>query len=382
MAKSLPKRAVLAAIAFWAGAGAGCSAPRSTAAPAPVVEQVKVVEVAGGLEFPWSLAFLPDGRMLVTERPGRLRFVSRDGQISAPIGGGPAVAAQSQGGLLDVLLAPDFAQSGVLYLSYSEAGAGGAGTAVARARLSGAQLSDLKVIFRQEPKVKGGNHYGSRLVWSRDGALFVTLGERFDHRDQAQDLGSLLGKVVRIRPEGGAAAGNPFAGRQGARAEIWSYGHRNVQGAALHPATGVLWTHEHGARGGDEVNITRAGLNYGWPLVSFGVNYSGLPVGTGKSTGPGIQAPLLHWTPSIAPSGMAFYTGDRFPGWKGDLFVGALAGQHLVRIDLEGERVLGQERLLEDQGARIRDVRQGPDGFVYVLTDDEDGRLLRLEPAS
>ena len=346
----------------------------------------RLVPVADGLDRPWALAFLPDGRILVTEKPGRMRTIARDGTLSAALGGVPQVAAQGQGGLLDVVLDRAFAVNRTLYFCYSEPGEGGAGTALARAQLGAAALEEVRVIFRQQPKVSGGLHYGCRIVQARDGLLFVTLGERYN-RDRAQDLGTHLGKVIRIRPDGSvpagnpaAPAGNPFIGRAGALPEIWSYGHRNPQGAALHPQTGRLWLHEHGARGGDEINIPEAGKNYGWPVITHGIDYSGALIGIGKAA-PGMEPPRYFWVPSIAPSGMAFYTGDAFPAWQGNLFVGALAGQRLVRLELEGETVKHEERLLGDLRERIRDVRAGPDGLIYLLTDNSKGRVLRLEPA-
>ena len=341
-------------------------------------ERFRVVTVAKGLENPWALAFLPDGRMLVTERPGRMRVVAKDGALSAPLTGVPAVRAAGQGGLLDVVLDRDFAKNQTLYLSYSEPGDGGAGTAVASAKLGSAGLTDVKVIFRQVPKTSGANHFGSRIVQARDGNLFVTVGERYQ-RDRAQELGVHYGKVVRIRPDGSVPPDNPFVGRAGAQPEIWSYGHRNPQGAALHPVTGLLWEHEHGAQGGDEINIPEAGKNYGWPVITHGIDYSGAPIGEGKAKA-GMEQPRYFWVPSIAPSGMAFYTGDAFPKWKGNLFVGSLKFSRLVRLELDGEKVTREERLLGEINARVRDVRVGPDGLVYVLTDEGNGRLLRLEP--
>ena len=343
-------------------------------------ERVRIVTVARGLEHPWGLAFLPDGRMLVTERPGRLRIVGRDGSLSAALTGVPAVFAQGQGGLLDVALDRNFAANRTLYLSYAEPDErGNAGTAVARARLGAAGLEDLRVIFRQSPKVRGGLHFGSRVVPARDGNLFVTLGERYQ-RDRAQDLGAHLGKVIRIKPDGGVPPDNPFVGRAGALPEIWSYGHRNVQGAALHPATGALWTAEHGAQGGDEINRPEAGRNFGWPVITYGRDYSGASIGEGTAKA-GMEQPLHYWDPSIAPSGMAFYEGDMFPGWKGNLLIGSLKFQVLSRLELDGSKVVHEERLLRGLNERIRDVRVGPDGLIYLLTDSSDGRVLRIEPA-
>lgn len=346
--------------------------------------EVIVETVARNLENPWGLTFLPDGRMLVTERPGRLRVADADGTLSEPIRGVPQVAARGQGGLLDVALDPNFAQNRLVYLSYAEdRGEGRAGTSVARGRLdqNATALEDLQVIFRQDPAHTGNNHWGSRLVFDREGNLFVTLGDRFDLRNQAQNPANHLGKIVRIKPSGGAAAGNPFLNREDARAEIWSLGHRNLQSAALHPTTGDLWTVEHGARGGDEVNIPQKGRNYGWPVISYGVDYSGAKIGEG-SRKEGLEQPVYYWDPSIAPSGMAFYTGDQFPAWRGSVLVGALAGKLVSRLETDGNRVTGEERMLQQLGERIRDVRQGPDGLVYLLTDSRSGRILRMKPAT
>jgi glucose/arabinose dehydrogenase len=343
----------------------------------------KVETFARGLVNPWGLAFLPDGRALVTERPGRMRLIAKDGSLSQPLGGVPQVLATRQGGLLDVALSPDFASSKLVYFSFSEPRSDGTnGTAVARAKLvaggDGGKLEDVKVIFRQEPGTTGDMHFGSRLAFARDGNLFVTLGERFQ-RDKAQDLSNHYGKVVRIRSDGSVPPDNPFAGKAGARPEIWSYGHRNPQSAAIHPGTGKLWTVEHGARGGDEINVPAAGKNYGWPVITYGRDYTFLKIGEGTEKA-GLEQPIYYWDPSIAPSGMAFYTGNLFPEWKGNLFVGALAGRALHRLVLEGEQVVGEEALLKDLGERIRDVRNGPDGALWVLTDSTEGRVLRLVP--
>jgi len=339
--------------------------------------QVRVETIARGLVHPWGLAFLPDGQMLVTERPGRLRLVSRDGGVSAPLAGVPRVFARGQGGLLDVALAPDFASSRWVYLAYAEPGSGGGGTAVARGRLGPAGLHDVQVIFRQVPKVDGANHFGSRLVFSRDGRLFVTLGDRFKFTP-AQDFASHLGKIVRINPDGTVPTDNPFARAQGALPEIWSYGHRNVQGATLHPTTGVLWVHEMGPRGGDELNVPQAGRNYGWPLVSWGRHYDERAIPSPASR-PDLAGSLRQWTPVIAPSGMAFYTGSLFPAWRGSLLIGGLVARGVVRLTVQGQQVTGEERIA--LGQRVRDVRQGPDGAVYVLTDEASGEILRLTPA-
>ncbi|MFZ6181688.1 PQQ-dependent sugar dehydrogenase [Nannocystis pusilla] len=366
-----------------------CTTSRSdrTDAPAPAeTEEYRVEEFAVGLDRPWALEFLPDGRILLTERPGRLRIVAVDGSVSEPLANVPAVAAEDQGGLLDVALAHDFATSSRLYLTFAEPREGGSGTSVAAAtlRLDGTpRLEDVAVIFRQQPTFDNGKHFGSRIAVADDGALFVGLGERFtdETREKAQTLDNHLGKVVRIKGDGSIPGDNPFIDEPGALPEIWSIGHRNIQSAAIHPETRQLWIVEHGPKGGDEVNLPEPGKNYGWPRVSYGINYDGTPVGTGKSSGPGFVEPLYYWVPSIAPSGAMFYTGDAFPAWQGDLFVGALVEEHLSRLDLEDGRVVGEERLLSDLGQRIRDVAQGPDGLVYVLTDKENAKILRLSPA-
>lgn len=346
--------------------------------------KIRVQTFAEGLEHPWGLAFLPDGRMLVSECEGRLRIVSAGGHVSPPLNGVPKVDAREQGGLLDVAVDPDFARNRLVYLSFAEPGKNGTNsTAVARGKLTGSGLVDVKVIFSQQPKVASTLHFGSRLVFDREGHLFITLGERSknEFRAQAQDLGSDLGKVVRINTDGSIPKDNPFVGKPGARPEIWSLGHRNQQGAALNPATGELWTDEHGPKGGDEINIVRAGKNYGWPVVSHGLNYDGTPVGTGKQRGAGFVDPVHHWVPSIGVSGMAFYTGDAIAKWKGNLFVGGMAIPKLVRLELDGDRITHEEALLEDLGARIRTVKQGPDGALYLLTDDGEDRILRLTAA-
>lgn len=340
--------------------------------------RLKVETVAEGLVRPWGLAWLPDGRMLVTEKPGRLRLVAPDGEVLPPVRGLPEVDDSGQGGLLDVLVDPGFAENQVIYFSYSEPGAEGSGTAVARAELRGGALDKVKVIFRQVPKSDSGRHYGSRLAWAADGTLFVTLGDRGE-RERAQDPSVNRGQVVRIHTDGRIPDDNPFVGRVGHRPEIWSYGHRNPQGAATHPETGALWIHEHGARGGDEVNIPKRGGNHGWPVIAYGTHYSGAQIGIGTSA-PGMEQPVHYWDPSIAPSGMAFYTGDVFEKWRGNLLVGALKFRLLARLTLKGNRVVGQEALITKIGERIRDVRQGPDGYVYLLTDSRAGRILRLEP--
>ncbi|WP_220813556.1 PQQ-dependent sugar dehydrogenase [Pseudomonas paralcaligenes] len=345
--------------------------------------ELELKEVVGGLEHPWALAFLPDGKgSLITERPGRLRWLDAQGRLSAPLGGVPQVYAKGQGGLLDVALSPRFASDRLVYLSYAEADAEGdeAGTAVGRGRLKDdmSGLEGFQVIFRQQPKLSTGVHFGSRLAFDRDGLLFVTLGEN-NQRPTAQDLDKLQGKLVRLKPDGGVPDDNPFVGQAGARPEIWSYGHRNPQGLAFDPWSGRLWLHEHGPRGGDEINLPGKGLNYGWPKATHGINYSFLPIPEAEGkTVPGTEAPHHVWEKSPGISGMAFYSAERFPAWQHNLFIGALAQPGLIRLPLDGDKVGQEERLLEDQGWRIRDVRQGPDGYLYLLTDAPNGKLVRL----
>jgi len=340
----------------------------------------RVATVAKGLDHPWSVAFLPDGGLLMTERVGRLRLL-RDGKLlPKPVAGVPPVVDSGQGGLFDVTLHPNFAENGFLYLSYAARGTGGVHTRVTRFRFdeTAHALTGPEQIFDSMPKASGGRHFGGRMVFDRAGYLFITVGERGD-MDRAQRLTEHSGSVIRLTDDGRVPADNPFVGRADARPEIYSYGHRNPQGMALHPSTGAVWTHEHGARGGDEINIIRPGRNYGWPVITHGIDYDGSPIGIGKSA-PGMEQPLYFWVPSIAPSGMAFYTGDKFSKWKNSLFVGALAGQALVRLEIRDDRVVREERLLVDTVGRVRDVRSGPDGYIYFTTDDDDGRLLRLEP--
>lgn len=353
----------------------------ASAGPAVAQSSVELETVADGLSFPWSVAFLPDGGYLVTERDGVLKVVSEDGVQSA-VPGVPEVFAQGQGGLLDVVLSPDFDTDSTVYLTYSQGSPEGAGTSLFKARLvsagDGYRLEGGETIFTGNNKAYGGRHFGSRLAFTPDGTLFMTVGERGD-RPLAQDPSSHAGSVLRLTDRGEAAPDNPFVGQAGYRPEIWSYGHRNPQSAAIHPKTGKLWTVEHGARGGDEVNIPEAGRNYGWPVISYGRHYSGGKIGEGTAK-QGMEQPVHYWDPSIAPSGMAFVTSGKYPDWQGGLLVGALRGQHLARLILDGETVAGEEKLLNGLGERIRDVRQGPDGFVYVLTDSDDGRLIRLLP--
>jgi len=377
----------MAAVAFGVGLAACSGADAVEAVYDTEKARIRVETFADGLSHPWGLAFLPGGRMLVTERGGNLRFVSPEGELSEPLAGLPEVDARDQGGLLDVALDPEFESNGLVYISYAEPGEDGNGTAVARGRLVEGEepgLADVEVIFSQRPKERSTKHFGSRLVFDGSGHLFVTLGERSNEafREQAQDLDSHLGKIVRINPDGSVPEDNPFFGRDDALPEIWSYGHRNVQGAALHPETGALWINEHRPRGGDEINIPEPGRNYGWPVVSYGVNYSGTPVGTGEPEAEGMVGPIHYWTPSIGPSGMAFYTADAIPGWQGSLFVGGLAIPKLVRLELDGQSVTAEEALLADLDLRIRDVRQGPDGALYLLTDEDDGEILRITAAT
>ena len=347
---------------------------------------VDVVTVAEGLQNPWGMEFLPDRRMLVTERPGRLRVVSAEGKLSAVVAGLPAVDARNQGGLLDVTLDPSFATNRLIYWSYAEPrGQDANNTAVARGRLvDGAQprVENVQVIFHQVPSLESNLHFGSRLVFARDGTLFVTLGERSitEGRMQAQRMDGLLGKIVRINADGSIPKDNPFVGKDGVRPEIWSIGHRNVQAATLHPTTGELWAVEHGTRGGDELNIVRKGRDYGWPTIAYGIEYSGKPITGSITQKAGMEQPIYYWDPVIAPSGMTFYTGNLFPAWKGSLFIGGLQSTNLVRLDISGEKVTGEERLLGQVNERMRNVTQGPDGALYLLTDNPKGRVLKVVP--
>ena len=383
MPSTAAKSGALLGTAGIAAVLAGCSDPLSAQGQGEAIrsEQAafRVVPVATGLEHPWGMAFLPNEDILITERAGRLRIL-RDGALDPePIQGVPEVYASGQGGLLDVALDPDFAANRVIYLSYAAEGDGGNGTRVARATLGDGRVEDLEVIFTAQPLVRSSKHFGSRLAFDRQGYLFLTVGER-GQGDRAQDRGDQNGSVIRLHPDGSVPEDNPFVGVAGARPEIFSYGHRNAQGLAIHPETGVPWLHEHGARGGDEVNVVRPGVNYGWPVITHGIDYSGAPIGEGTHK-EGMAQPIYYWVPSIAPSGMAFYDGDAFPEWRGDLFVGALRSELLARLELDGERVVGEERLLEGALGRIRDVEVGPDGLLYLLTDESAGGLYRLEPA-
>jgi len=341
--------------------------------------EFRLVRVVDGLEQPWSMAFLPDGRMLITEKAGRLRVVQGGKLLPEPIGGLPQVTVHGQGGLHDVVLHPRFEKNQLVYLAYAARGADGFGTELARGRLAGQRLENVQVLFRQSPKGSRGQHFGGRIVFDRAGYLYLTLGDRGEMA-RAQRPDDHAGSVIRLHDDGRVPKDNPFAGKAGWKPEKFTLGNRNMQGAALHPQTGALWTHEHGPQGGDEVNIIRAGANYGWPVITYGVNYGlGTRIGEGTSKA-GMEQPLYYWVPSIAPSGMAFYDGERFPRWKGNLFVGALRDRMLVRLQLDGEKVVKEERLLQNAIGRIRDVRAGPDGYIYLLTDDSAGVLARLEP--
>jgi glucose/arabinose dehydrogenase len=347
---------------------------------------VRLVTVTAGLDHPWGLAFLPDGRMLVTERPGRLRIVGPGGSLDpVPVAGLPRIDAQGQGGLLDIALHPKYRDNGLVYWSYAQRDASGDnGTEVARGRLEGGpgawRMDNVEVIFRMAPKSNAGFHFGSRLVFDRNGYLYVTLGDR-GAMARAQKLDDHAGKILRLTDDGKPAPGNPFLGDAKARPEVFTLGHRNVQGAALHPQTGVLWVSEHGPQGGDELNVVKAGVNYGWPVITWGVNYgTGTKIGEGTEK-PGMAQPVKYWTPSPALAGMAFYEGDRFPKWRGDVLIGALRGQSLIRVRLHGEKFVEDEFMLQGVLPRVRDVRAGPDGLVYMLTDEPNGAILRLEPA-
>jgi glucose/arabinose dehydrogenase len=377
----MPRRLVLlATLLALADQAAPADAPRSPT-PASQPDVFAITTVAKDIDHGWGFVFLPDNRILLTERAGRMRFVGSDGELSAPLQGLPPIAARGQGGLLDVTLGPDFANDRLVYFSFAEAGNGGVGTAVARGRLAASSVENVQVIWRQQPKVGGGNHFGSRVVFRDDGTLFVTMGDRYKQRPKVQDLRTTIGKVVRINADGSVPRDNPFVGRARVLPEIWSYGHRNVQAATLHPQTRELWTIEHGARGGDELNNPQAGRNYGWPVITYGVDYSGESIGIGTAKS-GMEQPVYYWDPVIAPSGALFYTGQAFSEWQGDLFVGSMTPGGLVRLDLEDGRVREETRYLGELHERIRDVQQGSDGLLYVLTDANHGRLLRLAPKS
>jgi glucose/arabinose dehydrogenase len=366
------------------GAGQQPAFPGQTRAPGVRTEAALAhTVVASGLVEPWGLALLPDGRWLVTERPGRMRIVTPAGEVGEPIAGLPAVDARGQGGLLDVVVGPTFAEDRLIYWSYAEPREGGNATSVARGRLSqdGSRVEAVQVIFRATPTYDGGAHFGSSLAFDHAGHLFVTLGDRSDRpmRPQAQDLASHMGKTIRINADGSVPSDNPFVGREGALPEIWSLGHRNVQGIAI--SGDQVWTVEHGTRGGDEVNLDRAGLNYGWPDVAYGVEYRGGPINAGVTAREGTEQPVYYWDPVIAPGGMTVYDGAMFPGWRGNLLVAALKEKHIARLVLENGRVIGEERLLIDLGERVRDVAVAPDGAVWAVTDEADGKLVRLAKA-
>jgi glucose/arabinose dehydrogenase len=358
-------------------------APPPPPQPAKVVKTgYKVTEIAKGLDHPWSMAFLPDGSMLVTERQGRLRLIKAGLLQSQPIAGVPAVHTGSQAGLFDIVLHPNFAQNHIVYLTYAAGTAAANGTQVARARFDGDSLQDLQVIFKATPLKDTDNHYGGRLAFLPDGTFVLTIGEGFEYREQAQELTSDLGKIIRLNEDGSVPQDNPFVGQAGVRPEIYTWGHRNAQGLIFDAQSGLLYETEHGPRGGDELNIIVAHKNYGWPVITYGMDYSGAYVSP-YTQRPGLEQPVIYWTPSIAPSGLAMYRGEKFPAWKGDLFVGALAFKHLRRVHLdEHGDVVNQEQLLNDLHWRIRDVRASPDGYLYVCTDEADGRVLRLEPAN
>jgi aldose sugar dehydrogenase len=371
------------ALLYAVGLVALGSAPVAAQTARSSAGELAVETIARGLDHPWAIAFLPDGRLLVTERPGRMRIVARDGKLSPALAGVPKVFASGQGGLHDVVLDRGYPQNQTIYFCYAEPVTGGARTTLASARLAdqdNPRLDNVKVIFQQDGPPSNSRHFGCRIVQADDSNLFLSLGDHGNFPNEAQNLGNHIGKVIRIRPDGSVPPDNPFVGRQGAKPEIWSYGHRNSQGLARHPASGQIWEHEHGPRGGDEVNLIEKGKNYGWPVIGYGIDYSGAKIheSTKKE---GMEQPLWHWVPSIAPSGMAFYAGDLFPAWRGNLFVGALAAQLLVRLELDGQKVVREERLLRDQNERIRDVRQGPDGALWLATDSSSGRILRVAPA-
>ena len=352
----------------------------------PIIQSDKqafrVSTLTRGLENPWSMAFLPDGRMLLTERAGRMRILDKHFKLDpTPIEGLPDIVARGQGGLFDVVLHPDFSSNGWIYWSYNAPGPGGWGTALARGKLQGHRMIDVQVLFSMEPKTRSGQHFGGRIVFDKAGHLFLTLGDRGD-KERAQYLNDHAGSVLRLHDDGRVPYDNPFVKKNEAKPEKWTLGNRNIQGAAIHPQTGALWTHEHGPQGGDEINVLFAGRNYGWPVITHGVNYGiGTKIGEGQVKS-GMEQPSYIWTPSIAPSGMAFVKGNKFINWDGNILVGALRDQSLVRLELDGDKVLREERMLKGQVGRIRDVRLGPDGLIYLLTDAADGAVLRLEPAS
>lgn len=345
---------------------------------------IQIKTIAEGLENVWGMAFLPDGSMLVTERAGRMRIVSAEGKVGEPLTGLPPIVAKGQGGLLDVVLAPDFASSKKIYFSYAEPGEGNLAalnsTAVSFATLNGNKLENLTRVFSQQPKINSNHHFGSRLVWAPDGTLFITLGDRYSEKERAQTLDNHLGKVVRIHADGSVPKDNPFVNTAGALPEIWSYGHRNMQGAAIHPVSSTLWTGEHGPQGGDELNIDQAGKNYGWPVITYGENYGGGKIGEGTHK-TGMEQPVYKWVPSIATAGFMFYTGDKFPQWQNNILLASLKEKTLVRLVLDGEKIIKEERLLKTElGQRLRSVVQGPDGLIYLATDEAKSTIYQLSP--
>jgi len=381
---TVKRSVVVAAAVLMIGGQAFAETPSSSSPKSSslILDNIIVETIASGLDHPWAIAFLPDGNMLLNERAGRMRLLTREGRMSPPIRGVPTVLRRGQAGLFDLALDRDYGRNHRIYFTYIEPHNDGGRTMAASARLvtdEVPRLEDVKIIFSQQGANGYENNFGSRLVQGLDGNLFITIGDHYTHRDEVQRLDSHVGKIVRIRPDGSAPPGNPFYGKLGALPEIWSYGHRNPQGLAFHPQTGKLWEIEHGPRGGDEVNIVAPGRNYGWPVIGYGTEYSGKPIHASTHRD-GMEQPVKYWVPSIAPSGMTFYTGNLFPAWKGSLFVGALAGRTLVRLELAGDHVVREERLLAGLKERIRDVRQAPDGSLWVLTDDKNGRVLRLTP--
>jgi len=380
LALSLGTLVGLAGPAFIPGAAAQAAATHERVTTQDY--ELLVETVASGLEHPWSLAFLPDRAMLVTERTGAIRLVTPDGRVSGPLAGTPPVAAEGQAGMLDIALDPDFEANGLVYMAYAEERDGGIGLTVARAVFDreAEAFAEPEVIFRQNPAVSGGRHLGSRLVFHPDGTLFVTAGDRGNHSDESQEPGNHIGAIMRINPDGSIPAGNPHETMEGWAPEIWSIGHRNVQGATIRPGTEQLWAHEHGARGGDEVNLIEPGLNYGWPVIAFGTHYSGGRIGVGTHR-EGMEQPVFYWDPALAPSGMTFYDGEAFPQWQGDLFIGGLVSRVVSRLTMSGDAVIAEERILGELGERFRDVRSGPGGALYLLTDAANGRILRVVPA-
>ncbi len=374
----------LAACALFAGSGDGSGSPavierELEASIASEETEFRLVEVVSGLSRPWGLAFLPDGRALVTERAGSLYLIDLAAGEASRVSGLPPVAAGGQGGLLDVAVDPSYDDTGWLYLTYSQAYDGGTGTTLSRARLQGSSLTDLEELFRMQPPGSGGRHFGSRIVFLPDDTIVISIGDR-GRQDRAQNFQDHAGSLVRLNRDGSIPPDNPFLDDPDVFDELYTVGNRNPQGLVLHPETGVLWQHEHGPRGGDELNIIEAGNNYGWPEMSQGVDYrTGQPIGQGTEA-PGMTQPIEHWTPAIAPSGMAFYFGEGFPGWQGNLFIGSLVDRHLLRLVIEDDRVIHQERLLDGTLGRVRDVRLGPEGYLYLLTDESDSGVYRLEP--